>query len=191
MSEQDSKQDFLSRWSERKSAARQGQPLSEPVREPDGAMAAEGRADVRADAPPPPELPDLDTLDENSDYSVFFSEGVGEELRRLALRKLFHAPSFNVTDGLDDYAEDFRNFKALGDIVTADMKHAIEMAEERRQRRLAEAGALDDAETASDSGVIASESASEPDVLAEDVPEASGEPDGGNNNDEESDTRHG
>lgn len=70
------------------------------------------------------DLPDLDSLDEHSDVSGFFSPKVSAELRRLALRKLFHLPHLNVTDGLDDYAEDYTKFAPLGDIVTADMRHA-------------------------------------------------------------------
>ncbi len=53
------------------------------------------------------DMPAIDTLDEHSDVSGFFSEKVSEELRRAALRKLFHLPTFNFTDGLNDYDEDF------------------------------------------------------------------------------------
>ena len=79
------------------------------------------------------DMPDIDTLTGESSYADFLSEGVSEELKKKALRKLFHAATYNVCDGLDDYAEDYTRFEKLGDIVTADMRHRAEMEEARRQ----------------------------------------------------------
>jgi hypothetical protein len=76
--------------------------------------------------PPRVELPDLDLLDQDSDYSAFLAPGVDLPLRRRALRKLFASPKFNVFDGLDTYRDDYTSFPALGDIVTADMRHHVE-----------------------------------------------------------------
>jgi hypothetical protein len=77
------------------------------------------------------------------------SSGVSDELRNLALRKLFHASVFNIRDGLDEYDEDYTSFEKLGDIVTSDMKHQIEIQQrklrEAQQQELRQA-ALDDAE---------------------------------------------
>ena len=73
------------------------------------------------------DMPPIETLNEHSDYSGFFSSKVSEELRRLALRKLFHSPVFNVTDGLDDYAEDYTKFAKLGNIVTHDMRRTMNL----------------------------------------------------------------
>lgn len=70
----------------------------------------------------PTQLPPIESLDENSDYSMFMSAEVDEALRKLALRKLFKSPMFNVVDGLNDYDDDFTTFEALGDIVTSDMR---------------------------------------------------------------------
>ena len=81
------------------------------------------------------DMPDIDSLTESSDYSAFMSPGVSEGLRKLALRKLFSSAGFNVRDGLDDYDDDFRNFAALGDIITSDMKHQMELAEQRKQQQ--------------------------------------------------------
>ena len=82
------------------------------------------------------DMPSLDTLGEDSDYSGFLSPGVSEALRRRALRKLFSSAAFNIPDGLDDYDDDFTSFAALGDIVTSDMKHQAEVEAERaRQAR--------------------------------------------------------
>lgn len=61
------------------------------------------------------ELPDIETLEEGSDFSVFLSDRVPDTLRRLALRKLWASnPLFGFRDGLNDYDEDFR---ALSDFV--------------------------------------------------------------------------
>ena len=77
------------------------------------------------------DMPPLDSLNEDSDYSGFLSSGVSEALRRRALRKLFTSAVFNVRDGLDDYDDDFTSFAALGDVVTSDMKHEAEMEARR------------------------------------------------------------
>jgi hypothetical protein len=123
---------FLSRWSRRKQqldedqALRSEAALSEPEPEPEPVL-------TDADMPP------VDSLDEGSDYSGFLSPGVSEELRRLALRKLFRAASYNITDGLDDYDEDFTSFAKLGDIVTREMRvrDAIDAAREKAKAMLA------------------------------------------------------
>ncbi len=73
----------------------------------------------------PTELPSLDSLDENSDYSAFMQIDVDKEIRKLALRKLFSSPAFNIRDGLDDYDEDYTQFVALGDTKTADLAHRL------------------------------------------------------------------
>jgi hypothetical protein len=73
-------------------------------------------------------LPDLESLGQDSDYSAFLGPEVDPSLRRMALRKLFRSPKFNVRDGLDDYCGDFTSFAPMGDIVTADMRHHIERA---------------------------------------------------------------
>ncbi len=55
------------------------------------------------------DLPDIEALDKDSDFTVFMKEGVPEELKKLALRKLWRSdPVFAVIDGLDDYDEDYR-----------------------------------------------------------------------------------
>ena len=123
---------FLSRWSRRKRRGKQrpgggAAPLVPeprvPGQETDRALAstpatqqdlAPGApaaiptrpADPEGAAPGAPELPSIESLNEDSDYSAFMNEGVPEDLRRLALRKLWHLiPEF--PDGLDDYDDDY------------------------------------------------------------------------------------
>lgn len=126
---------FLRRWSERKVQAREqeGQPkIIEPV--------SESSIKELTDA----DMPALDSLNENSDYKGFFSPKVSETLRRQALRKLFQLPQFNVMDGLDVYQEDFTQFTSLGDIVTQEMRHRLEVEAKRITQSLSEAAELNE-----------------------------------------------
>ena len=84
------------------------------------------------------DMPDLNKLNEDSDYSGFLSPGVSDKLRKLALHQLFHGQSFNVCDGLDDYDEEFTSFESLGDIVTADMRFQMEEEAKRKLQLAAE-----------------------------------------------------
>jgi len=117
---------FLSRWSRRKQEIKSGTLIDE------GAVQEEKAV---IDVPPlrcDEDMPPLESLTEESDFSGFLSPAVSEELRKLALRKLFHGAGFNTRDGLDDYDEDFTSFVKLGDVMTADLKHRLE-TEARRQ----------------------------------------------------------
>ena len=134
---------FLSRWSRRKHVAKTAadeKPLEESL-EPspdgpqDGTLIAEDAVEELSDAAPAEEdfptdsdMPAVESLDNDSDYSGFMSPKVSDELRNLALRKLFLGGMFNARDGLDDYDDDFTSFEKLGDVATADMRHQMEMA---------------------------------------------------------------
>ncbi len=51
---------------------------------------------------------DIDALTEESDYQIFFKDGVPESLKQVALRKLWRTnPVFANLDGLNDYDENF------------------------------------------------------------------------------------
>ena len=89
---------FLSRWSKRK----QGQPLETSVEAAESQPPAQVQSEEAIQEPAEKELtdadmPDLESLDGQSDVSMFFSEGVSKALRQKALKQLFHQPSFNVT----------------------------------------------------------------------------------------------
>ncbi len=124
---------FLRRWSRRKHVARDCQaeadrPTSPPVSpQPENRQASgpEGRVLTDQDMLP------LESLDENSDYTGFMSPKVSEDLRRMALRRLFHLPQFNVTDGLDDYDEDYTLFEGLGGTITYEMRRLLEREKDR------------------------------------------------------------
>ncbi|MCZ6577896.1 MAG: DUF3306 domain-containing protein, partial [Gammaproteobacteria bacterium] len=82
---------------------------------------------------------------EDSNFSQFMSSGVSDKLRNLALRKMFKAPFFNIRDGLDEYDGDYTSFEKLGDIVTSDMRHQMEI--EAQKKLEAEARAMIESET--------------------------------------------
>ncbi len=135
----DSKESVLSRWSRRKLEADQALPPLEPA-VPSEIEVEQSAAAAEAEVKPlltDADMPAIESLTEDSDFSGFMSRGVSDELRNLALRKLFRAPVFNIRDGLDEYDEDYTSFEKLGDIVTADMKHRIEMQEQKLREKLA------------------------------------------------------
>jgi len=130
--EQESEQGFVQRWSKRKRESTSDvnnnlennniidHAISESITADSEPLVHKTDADM---------LP-LEQLNEGSDYSDFLSPDVSHAVRKLALRKLFHLPLFNIVDGLDDYAEDFTKFTPLGDIIPHEMKRMLE-----RERR--------------------------------------------------------
>ena len=173
----DADEKFLSRWSRRKrDVQRHPQHADQVPADASESPIAESGSDVEATPPPPTDtdMPPIESLDESSDYSPFFSDGVSEELRNLALRKLFRSAMFNVRDGLDDYDEDFRSFAALGDIVTADMRLQAER-KAAAQHEADQQKAAEELETE----VVAADAAANPDavensavVVEDDAPES-------------------
>jgi hypothetical protein len=122
--------DFLDRWSRRKLADQRGESLDEPLPAAPVADSVLQQTTTDVDTVPAQQLTDadmpaLDSLDADSDFSLFMSPGVSEQLRTQALRKLFHLPAFNVTDGLNDYDEDYTEFAGLGNVVTQEMKRML------------------------------------------------------------------
>jgi hypothetical protein len=115
------KENPLSRWSRLKRASARAGETPKPA-----APAAEA---------PLPELPPLDQLSGDSDFSAFMDKRVDERLRRLALKKLFGDPRFNVTDGLDVYAEDYSKLADLPPEVVATLEHARRTLRRREPER--------------------------------------------------------
>ena len=105
---------FLQRWSRRKAEAR---AADQTPTEDRGAAAEDPAAPVAESPAPAPgepapvareDLPDIETLDASSDFSVFMRPGVPEHLRTQALRKLWRSDaSFSKIDGLLEYGEDY------------------------------------------------------------------------------------
>jgi hypothetical protein len=96
---------FLSRWSRLK-------------RE----VAAEKPAEAKpAEAA---ELPPVDSLTFDSDFTAFLRANVEESVKRAALKKLLHDPRFNVMDGLDTYIDDYTKNEGISEEMLKTLEHA-------------------------------------------------------------------
>ena len=130
--------EFISRWSSLKHQARQ-HPDQTDIDVVKNNAAANTIDPDNKNQPAPltdADMPDIDSLTPDSSFSEFLSPGVSEELRKLALKKLFHSEVFNIRDGLDEYDGDYTQFEQLGDVVTADMQHQIEMEARRKAEQM-------------------------------------------------------
>ena len=108
---------FVGRWSRRKRA--------EPVVRvhEDAAVAAEAleaqavqareqaralaQTNADAETTTPADLPPVESLTPDSDYTRFMQPDVPRASRNAAMKKLFTDPHFNVMDGLDTYIADY------------------------------------------------------------------------------------
>jgi hypothetical protein len=106
---------FLQRWSRLKTEPEAPElPLAAP---------AEAVA-VEVKDTPLPTLEDAAQLNAESDYSAFVARGVDSSVRRLAMKKLFADPHFNVVDGLDIYMGDYNLPDPVSETMLASLTHA-------------------------------------------------------------------
>ena len=108
---------ILNRWSRRKLESDRTAATLDP--QPDPAPAPEPGQPLevaeQGEDPIPLDLPDIDTLDKESDFTVFMQAGVPEEMKNLALRALWRSdPVLANLDGLNDYDEDFGSMLEVG-----------------------------------------------------------------------------
>jgi hypothetical protein len=65
------------------------------------------------------DLPPVESLTKDSDFTPFFAQNVPDFLKRQAYKVLWRSnPFFKFRDGLDDYDEDFSLAKLVGNIVS-------------------------------------------------------------------------
>jgi len=128
------KEGFASRWSRRKQEVANEtavEDLPEIVGDTEVIVDEETLAEQKLEklnALTDEDMPDIETLNEDSDFSGFMSTGVSETLRKMALQKLFHGKTYNIRDGLDEYDGDYTSFEKLDpSVITCDMKHMIEV----------------------------------------------------------------
>lgn len=111
---------FIQRWSRRKHESTAPSPSSLAN---EGPAVAEGEAAEQTPAttsraaalipgydperPLDEQLPDPETLNAGDDFRAFLLPGVGDSLKRRALRRMFKVGNYNVRDGLDDYDDDY------------------------------------------------------------------------------------
>jgi hypothetical protein len=105
---------FLSRWSRLKQDERDQKSVAaveENTQEETSPVTTVTVPDVDPPAEtedPNADLPPIESLDKDSDYTVFLRAGVAPELRKQALGKLWRSdPVFANLDGLLEYGEDF------------------------------------------------------------------------------------
>lgn len=109
-------------------------PAAEPIdARPAGPADGSGRAS--------PTLEDVARLTPDSDYSIFVGRGVDKSVQRLALKKLFADPHFNVLDRLDMYMDDYN----IPSPVSAEMLAQLDHARSALRRFVEEPAAADGA----------------------------------------------
>ena len=112
----DSDASFLSRWSRRKAAVREGKTVpaeaqapAQPTQPPQPPLRAvvPPSQEPMAESAPLPTLADVAQLRPGDNIARFVAQGVDESVKRAALKTLFADPHFNVMDGLDTYIDDY------------------------------------------------------------------------------------
>ena len=98
------KEAFLERWSRRKKEEQKDPPAKEEK--------------------PAPELPVLDKLTPESDFSGFMHPKVEDALRRSALKKLFSDPHFNIPDPFEAYSGDWTGGEPIPQEMLATLNQA-------------------------------------------------------------------
>jgi hypothetical protein len=106
MAEEHDKEAFLHRWSRRKHQAE---------KEKDQLPAAETK---------PPALPPVDSLTPESDFTGFMHPKVEDSLRRVALKKLFNDPHFNIPDPFEPYSGDWNVAEPISNELLATLNQA-------------------------------------------------------------------
>jgi hypothetical protein len=137
---------FFHRWARRKAEVASIQedarpaaplPLAEPARRVATPSRPHAGAEAGRDQMPSgsdtnsdgaarklPTLDDVAALTADSDYSAFVMRGVDKSLQRLAMKKLFSDPHFNVMDGLDIYIDDYNQPSPVSAAMLASLHHA-------------------------------------------------------------------
>ena len=112
------KEAFLSRWSRLK-------------REQDAPM------EKKADSPAPA-LPPVESLTPDSDFAGFMHPKVKEELRRLALKKLFSDPHFNLPDPFEAYSGDWTGGEPIPPELLATLNQARSVLFNEEEKKAAD-----------------------------------------------------
>jgi hypothetical protein len=115
------KEAFLSRWSRLKQEQAREQPPAEARQE---------------DATAPP-LPPVDELTPDSDFAPFMQPKVADALRRVALKKLFLDPHFNVPDAYEPYSGDWTGGDPISEelLKTLNQARTVLYREEEEQKK--------------------------------------------------------
>jgi hypothetical protein len=146
---------FLKRWSRLKSeeGSEAAEPATDAITE-DGAL-TETHTDTLGEeevpAIDPADLPDVETLGKDSDYTVFMQAGVPDALRTNALRKLFASnPGLAVLDGLNEYDEDYSKLGIVSQVVKTAYKAGRGFLEDEDLVEIDEVEEIDETEEIGD-----------------------------------------
>ena len=107
------KESFLARWSRLK---------------------RETPAEKKTDASAPTVSP-VENLTPESDFAAFMNPKVKEELRRLALKKLFSDPHFNVPDPFEPYSRDWTVGEPISEELLATLNQARTVLFTEREKK--------------------------------------------------------
>lgn len=118
------KEAFLQRWSRRKHEEE----------------AKKERTPAAPDTPAP-ELPPVEKLTPDSDFSGFMHPKVQDAVRRVALKKLFSDPHFNIPDPFEPYSIDFNAAEPIPPEMLAGLNQAktLLFPEEEKKKKEAQA----------------------------------------------------
>lgn len=105
---EESKEAFLDRWSRLKNEQK------------------EAPAPVKDETAAPP-LPPVEKLAPESDFTGFMHPKVDDTLRRVALKKLFSDPHFNIPDPFEPYSRDFNVEDPIPPELLATLKQAEQL----------------------------------------------------------------
>lgn len=110
----------LARWSRLKrknTQANTDEAVAPPLTE-ENALVASVADDASVEEVAPEDLPDPETLDKDSDFSVFLGDKVPEAIKRKAMSALWRSdPVLANLDGLNDYDEDFSLIETVGEVI--------------------------------------------------------------------------
>ena len=112
------KERFLTRWSRRKHEAKE--------------LPAAGEKEKQAEAPA---LPPVETLTPESDFTGFMHPKVEDTLRRVALKKLFSDPQFNVPDPFEPFSGDWTAGEAIPDEMLATLNQARTLLFDKKEEK--------------------------------------------------------
>jgi hypothetical protein len=90
------------------------------------------------DEAPAPSLPPVDKLTPESDFSGFMNPKVEDALRRVALKKLFSDPHFNVADPFEAYSGDWTGGEPIPEEMLAALNQAKQLLFSEKQEKPAE-----------------------------------------------------
>jgi hypothetical protein len=144
----------LSRWSRRKlQVARDAAATASAPAVPSAPLVAATNAPA---APAAVELPPVESLTFDSDFTAFLRPEVDDVVKRAALKQLFRDPRFNVMDGLDIYIDDYTKADPIPSDVLADLLQRFGGAPETAPVPAAAARAGEPAHTPPQSALSAS-----------------------------------